>query len=57
MHGLLDHIGRATLEPLWWPVLLWTVVVLPLYAALRLQWCTSTLTQFWARVGLLMTYR
>lgn len=55
MLELLNHIGHASLEPLWWPVLLWTVVALPLYAALRLPWGTSALTQYWTRVGLLMS--
>ena len=55
MLELFDTIGRATLQSLWWPVLLWTVVALPLYGALRLRWGTSTLTQYWGRVGLLMS--
>lgn len=53
MFTLLDHIGRATLEPLWWPVLLWTVVALPVYAVLRLRPSGTALTHYWSRVGLL----
>ncbi|NBC01850.1 MAG: TonB family protein [Bacteroidetes bacterium] len=55
MLELLDLIGRATLEPLWWPVLLWTVVALPLYAALWLRRGATALTHYWARVALLMS--
>ena len=55
MLELLDHIGRATLEPLWWPVLLWTVVALPLYAALWLRLGGTALTHYWARVALLVS--
>ncbi|NBB85370.1 MAG: TonB family protein [Bacteroidetes bacterium] len=55
MLELLDHIGRATLEPLWWPILLWTAVALPLYATLWLRRGGTALTHYWARVALLMS--
>jgi len=55
MLELLDPIGRATLEPLWWPVLLWTVVALPLYAALGLRLGGTALTHYWTRMALLMS--
>ncbi len=55
MLELLDHIGRATLEPLWLPVLVWTVVAVPVWLLIRYTSVGRPLTRYWTALGVLFS--